>query len=123
MSKLQLNDVERAKIAHGMLRHCSLQRAAITASRVTGLPQVTKAGVTRFCNEGCDVCNAYKLKIRMPKEKHAQDIPKHINIINECYYDQFGPLSVKSAGDGFHYAHIFRFPLARFNWIEGYRNR
>ena len=39
MSKLQLNDVERAKIAHGMLRHCSLQRAAITASRVTGLPR------------------------------------------------------------------------------------
>ena len=107
---------------HYLLRHASLQRMSITASLVTGLPRISKSGVIVINQCGCDICSAYKMKLVSPSKKPQEEFPdSDEDKLSLCYWDQFGRVSVASAGDKFPHAHVFSFPKRNFHWIEGSR--
>ncbi|KAL3930081.1 MAG: hypothetical protein SGPRY_001686 [Prymnesium sp.] len=118
---VSLTPLQKATLDHVRRGHTSLERA-IRSSRHTvgGLTLDTKA-MAEVAVKGCDVCNAYKLKLVNPREKNSY--PQTTSEARQLvlYYDSFGKVSVPSAQHGYHYAHMFMLPAFNVAWLRGSR--
>ena len=134
MGKLKesLTDLEKVILTHCRLGHASLRRLSDSSHHTTGGMQLKKEALLEFAKRGCDVCNAYKIKLVQPKEKHhkisiAKPSPKLQSTDSETAeervvvitVDEFGKVSVASAGDGFHYAVLFVWAERHIGWLFG----
>ena len=84
-----------------------------------GLP-ITLAGLKEFAKVGCDLCNAFKLKLTDPRSKTRDtSSDQSADTCSLLYYDQFGRVEQPSAQFGYHYAHLFSSPKKNIAWLHG----
>ncbi|MGB0148813.1 MAG: hypothetical protein ACPF97_08015, partial [Ilumatobacteraceae bacterium] len=115
-----LTDLQKAKLDHVRRGHCSLKRAGISSCHSKGGFKLTKEAVAQLAVDGCDVCNAYRIKLTDPKSKPVDEGgDEAAGPIHTIVYDQFGMVATPSAGYGYHYAHIYASPKKNVAWLLG----
>ena len=134
MGKLKdsLSDLEKVILTHCRLGHASLRRLSDSSHHTIGGMRLTKEAIQEFAKRGCDVCNAYKIKLVQPKEKnqktsltkHTLSPPSYESETKEesvvvITVDEFGKVSIASAGDGYHYAVLFVWAEKHIGWLFG----
>ena len=68
---------------------------------------------------GCDVCNAYKIKLVDPKAKHSLSENPDNLVIRFFFYDVFGRVPYPSAQYKFEYLHLFVSKAKHIGWLKG----
>ena len=115
-----LTDLQKAILDHVRRGHCSIKRAGLSSFQTTGGFKLTKEALQQLAVDGCDVCNAYKIKLVNPKKKPVEnETDEQAGAVSLVVYDQFGKVEVASAVDGFHYAHIYAVPAKNMAWLLG----
>ena len=115
-----LSPLETAVLDHVLKGHCSLRRQWETRQRSTGGLPITLAGLKEFAKVGCDLCNAFKLKLTDPRSKTRDtSSDQSADTCSLLYYDQFGRVEQPSAQFGYHYAHLFSSPKKNIAWLHG----
>eukprot|EP00966_Prymnesium_polylepis_P126440 2923871-Prymnesium_polylepis.1 len=101
--------------------HTSLQRSVESQHHTTGGFKLEAEAVKQLVLEiaGCDLCVAYSIKHRQPKEKVQSPEADDSSTELEMYYDSFGKVSVTSAQYGYHHAHLFWIPSKVVGWLLG----
>ena len=81
---------------------------------------VSKEILAQMATMGCDICNAYKLKLTDPKRKPVDvEGDEEADTASLILYDTFGKVSVPSAQFGFQYAHLWVSPRKVIGWMKG----
>ena len=68
-----LTPLQRVQLAHVRGGHRSLQAMLLDQRNCIGMPQLTTAALKEFAQHGCDLCNAYKLKLYRPSGKAVDE--------------------------------------------------
>jgi hypothetical protein len=115
-----ITPIQVAMLDHCLRGHPSLRRQHQSALHSIGGLSPTKQGFKELAQLGCDVCNAYKIKITEPKsKKRDESADADEQLLHKVYWDQFGKVQVASAYHGYHYAHLFKMPSKNFGMIAG----
>ena len=102
-----LTELEAAILDHTRRGHPSLKRAAFSRKVTVGGLTVTREGTRQLAILGCDVCNAYKIKLVDPKAKHSPSENPDNLTIRIMLYDVFGKVPYPSAQYKYQYSHLF----------------
>lgn len=115
-----LSSFQTAVLDHVRRGHASnIDRAVKTSKHTVGGLQLTGDAMAELAVKGCNVCNAYKIKLMNPRQKEvAEETPGSSGKLL-MYYDSFGRVSVASAQFGYHYAHMFHLPEYGMAWLRG----
>ena len=91
-----------------------------TLKQSMGGMAINKETLSQLAILGCDVCNAYKMKLTDPKKKTVDvDGDEEADTASLILYDVFGKASVPSAQYGYHYAHLWVSPRKVIGWMKG----
>ena len=114
-----LTELEAAILDHTRRGHPSLKRAAFSRKVTVGGLTVTREGTRQLAILGCDVCNAYKIKLVDPKAKHSPSENPDNLTIRIMLYDVFGKVPYPSAQYKYQYSHLFVSKLKTIGWLKG----
>ena len=92
-----LTELESAILDHTRRGHPSLKRAFVSKKTTKGGLTVTTEGMRLLAMQGCDICNAYKIKLVDPKAKHSLSENPDNLVIRIMLYDVFGKVPYPSA--------------------------
>jgi hypothetical protein len=92
-----LTPLQRVQLAHVRGGHRSIQAMMLDQRHSTGMPLLTTAAMKEFASIGCDLCNAFKMKLMRPREKPVDnEADDESRTCGKLVMDQYGPVATSS---------------------------